>query len=147
MNGSKLPHSLRLVIFFLRIALGLDFVYLGLSSLFNHQLEQQVSSRSFTDLYAWIGGTMTSGTLGPVFAWAFLIIGVCLIAGLLTRFAAIVGIALALVGYLPTLTSGVLSISQFVNDEVLVVICLLVLIFSNAGAYLGLDMFIRRKQR
>jgi uncharacterized membrane protein YphA (DoxX/SURF4 family) len=62
--------------------------------------------------------------------------------GLLTRLASIAGIILALLSYLPTVSFAAFNVAQFINDEVIVVICLLILIFSNAGAYLGLDTFI-----
>lgn len=143
MNGSKLPHPLRIIIFFLRLTLGLSFFYLGFSALFNAPLARELSARSLTDLYAWLGTAATATPLATFFAWAFLVIGACLILGLLMRVMAIAGIALTLVGYWPALISaGGLYGSQLVNDEVLVIACLLVLIFSNAGSYLGVDKFI-----
>jgi len=142
----KLPHSLRVIIFFLRIALGLNFFYLGFSVLFNPALGKTVSARSFGNLYSWLAtpAAVSSQTawIQPVAQWAFLIIGICLMIGLLTRLASIAGITLALLSYLPTLSFAAFNVAQFINDEVIVVICLLIIIFSNAGAYLGLDTFI-----
>jgi thiosulfate dehydrogenase [quinone] large subunit len=142
----KLPHSLRVIIFLLRIALGLNFFYLGFSALFNPTLGKTVSARSFGNLYAWLATPAAvvgqNGWIQPIAQWAFLIIGICLIIGLLTRLASIAGIALALLSYLPTLSFAAFNVAQFINDEVIVVICLLIIIFSNAGAYLGLDSFI-----
>ncbi len=143
----KLPHSLRVIIFLLRVALGLNFFYLGFSALFNPTLGKTVSARSFGNLYAWLA-TPTVASFGqnawiqPVAQWAFLVIGICLMFGLLTRLASIGGIALALFSYLPTVSFTAFNVTQFINDEVIVVICLLIIIFSNAGAYLGLDNFI-----
>lgn len=137
----KLPHSLRLVVFLLRVALGLDFFYLGWSTLFNPPLSATLGQRSLTDLYAWIGTSVAPGSYQTVVAWAFLVIGACLVLGLFTRFVSIAGIALTLASYLPGMSYAALTWSQFINDEVLVVICLLVLIFSNAGGYLGIDVF------
>jgi thiosulfate dehydrogenase [quinone] large subunit len=143
----KLPHSLRVIIFLLRVALGLNFFYLGFSALFNPALGKTVSARSFGNLYAWLAtpATVTAGYgswIQPVAQWAFLIIGICLMLGLLTRLASIAGIVLALLSYLPTLSFAAFNVAQFINDEVIVVICLLIIIFSNAGAYLGCDTFI-----
>jgi thiosulfate dehydrogenase [quinone] large subunit len=139
----KLPHSLRVIIFLLRLALGLDFFYLGFSTLFNQTLGGQIRSQSFGNIYSWLSAPMVQGSwMQPVAQWAFLIIGACLILGLFTRLASIAGIVLVLFSYLPTVSYTALSVSQFINDEVIVVICLLVIIFANAGTYLGADTFI-----
>lgn len=138
----KLPHSLRVIILLLRVALGLDFFYLGFSALFNPTLGVQIRARSFGNLYSWLASPAQSGWMYPFAQWAFLIIGACLILGLLTRLASIAGIVLALFSYLPTISYAALSVSQFINNEVIVVICLLIIIISGAGSYLGLDNFI-----
>ncbi|MGD1003469.1 MAG: DoxX family protein [Minisyncoccia bacterium] len=142
----KLPHSLRVIILLLRVALGLNFFYLGFSVLFNPALGKTVSARSFGNLYSWLATPAAVAGQGnwiqAVAQWAFLIIGICLILGLLTRLASIVGIVLALFSYLPTVSFAAFNVAQFINDEVIIVICLLILIFSNAGNYLGLDTFI-----
>jgi uncharacterized membrane protein YphA (DoxX/SURF4 family) len=109
----KLPHSLRVIILLLRIALGLQFIY----------------SVPFNAIH-----TPTQ--------WAFLVIGGCLVIGLLTRLSSIVGIVLILLSYLPTLNYSVLNVAQYVNNDAVLVICLLILIVSNAGNYIGLDSFI-----
>jgi hypothetical protein len=70
-------HSLRVATFFLRVALGLNFFYLGWSTLFNPSLVRDLSTRSISDLYAWIGA-IGSGNTQTLCAWAFLIIGACL---------------------------------------------------------------------
>jgi uncharacterized membrane protein YphA (DoxX/SURF4 family) len=142
MAESRLPHSLRLVIFLLRLALGLNFFYLGWSALFNQPLGRELGSRSLSDLYAWIGITLGTTPLQTFFAWAFLMIGIFLVAGLATRLAAILGIALTLMSYAPSVTLSPLNLAEFANDAVLVTTAFLVLLFANAGEYLGLDQFI-----
>jgi uncharacterized membrane protein YphA (DoxX/SURF4 family) len=138
----KLPHSLRVIIFLLRVALGLNFFYLGFSVLFNPGLGKEVRARSFGDLYSWLALPNQTGWVHPFAQWAFLIIGACLLVGLLTRLASVVGIVLALLSYLPTLSYSALDVSQFISNAVIIVICLLIIIVSNAGNYLGLDNFI-----
>lgn len=140
-GSSKLPHTLRIVTFFLRLALGSSFFYLGFTTLFDFALERTLRVQSLTELYAWLGSAGSAGTFHLFFEWAFLIAGILLIIGLFTRLAAIGGIALVLASYLPNVLSG-FTIYQFINNEVIVVLCLLVIIFSNAGAYIGLDTFI-----
>ncbi len=109
----KLPHSLRVIILLLRIALGLQFIYrVPFAQL--HTPEQ----------------------------WAFVVIGGLLVIGLITRLSSIVAIVLILVSYLPTLNYAVLNVPQYVGADAILVICMLILIFSNAGRYFGLDTFI-----
>jgi thiosulfate dehydrogenase [quinone] large subunit len=141
----KLPHSLRVIILLLRLALGINFFYLGFSALFSPALGKTVRAHSFGDLYSWLAAPAGAGQanwIQPVAQWAFLIIGICLLLGLLTRVASIAGIALVLLSYLPTVSFAAFNAAQVISDEVLVVICLLIIIFSNAGAYIGLDNFI-----
>ena len=138
----KLPHSLRIIILFLRIALGLNFLYLGYSVLFNPSLERDLHERSLDSLYAWLAAPGTAGWIHPFSQWAFLIIGGCLIIGLATRFVSVVGIIVTLLSFLPNISYSALTVSQFINDEVIVVICLLIILFSNAGTYVGVDKFI-----
>lgn len=142
MNASRTSHSLRLVIFLLRLALGLNFFYLGFSTLFNPALGQQLRERSFSGLYYWLSAPTNVGSFRLFFPWAFLIIGICLLLGLITRSASVAGIALTLASYMPNFSYAAISASQFINDEVLIVICLLILVFANAGTYLGVDKFI-----
>ena len=142
MNGSKVPHSLRLSIFFLRLTLGLNFFYLGLSSLFDNVLGRQLRTRSLANLYDWLFAVPSANPAHVFFEWAFLILGACLILGIFTRVLSIAGIALMLVSFIPGIQSGAIVITQFVNDEVIVIACFLVLIFSDAGAYFGLDKFM-----
>ena len=138
----KLPHSLRIIIFFLRIALGLNFFYLGFTSLFNPTLETELGKRSLGSLYAWIASPASAGALHPLLQWGLIIIGICLIFGLLTRFMALLAIGTMLANYLPNMTVSGLSATEFINDELIVMLCLLIVVFSNAGAYLGIDTFI-----
>ncbi len=139
----KLPHTLRVLIFFLRIALGLNFFYLGFSALFDPAMGLAVRTHSFGDLYSWLVTRPLPGDwVHPFAQWAFLVIGICLMIGLLTRLSSIVGIVVVLLSFLPSVSYTALNISQFISDEIIVVICLLIIVVSGAGSYLGLDAFI-----
>jgi len=141
-NGTRIPHALRLVVFFLRLTLGANFFYLGFSTMFNTALGKQLGTRSLTSLYTWIGSPVNTPLFQLFSQWAFLTIGACLIIGFLTRTMSVAGIALILVSFVPNVTLTTLNISQLINDEVLVIVCLLVLVFANAGTNLGIDNFI-----
>lgn len=141
MADARLPHSLRLSIFVLRLALGLNFFYVGWSAVFNPPLGRELGSRSLSDLYAWTGTAFAGTPLHSVFGWAFLSIGALLIVGLFTRLASIIGIAVTLASYAPGITIFPFDIAQFANDAVLATAAFLVLIFANAGSYIGFDSF------
>jgi len=155
-SHSKLPHALRFIVFLLRVTLGLSFFYLGFTSLFNPQLGLVLQGRSVSGLYNWLGGlgaTTSVPWLHPAAQWAFLVIGACLVLGLLTRLASLAAIVLLLASYLPGLNINysISSVAQFINDELIIVICLLLLIAAKAGQYLGFDAFfhfsLRKKNR
>jgi hypothetical protein len=74
-------HSLRLSIFFLRIALGLNFVYLGWTASLRpsarHRPARSTRSvRSITWLSALGNERLDSSWLPQVAAWAFLVVGI-----------------------------------------------------------------------
>ncbi len=140
-NGAKLPHRLRIAILLLRAALGLDFFYLGWTTLFNPALAKDLSARSLGDVYAWLAGNPWNG-LGPLLAWVFVIAGICIAIGLLMRTAAAVAIVLTAISYWPHIPDSTLGFATLTNSEVLAVIALAVLIFANAGRYVGIDTFL-----
>ncbi|HVN26154.1 MAG TPA: DoxX family protein [Candidatus Paceibacterota bacterium] len=138
---AKLPHGVRFVAFLLRLVLGASFLYLGYASLFNPQLGLVLEGRSLSGVYAWVNGMPATTWLHPVAQWGFLAIGALLVLGVATRFASFAAIVLILAGYIPSVGYTVSSVLQFVNDELVVIIALLMLIATKAGDYLGLDAF------
>ncbi|HEX4104012.1 MAG TPA: DoxX family protein [Candidatus Paceibacterota bacterium] len=146
-TGTKIPHTLRFIIFLLRLALGINFFYLGWGALFDHGLGNELQARSFGDLYSWLTANVAAnagapGSLQTFFAWAFLVIGICLILGLVMRLMALAGIVLTLASFLPTFSYSPLSAFEFANGEIVLMLCLLILIFANAGEYFGIDKFL-----
>jgi uncharacterized membrane protein YphA (DoxX/SURF4 family) len=141
MKSSKIPHSLRIIIFFLRLALGVNFLYIGIAALFDATVMKNLHGQSFTGLYAWLSSGTAANSAHVFFAWASLVIGGCLILGLATRLAATLGIVIVTLSYFPAVSPAP-TIYALANIDVIMLLCLLILLFSNAGAYLGLDAFI-----
>ncbi len=139
---SKIPHSLRMAIFLLRIAIGLNFFSFGFAVLFDPVFGKGLREQSFNNLYSWLSAPAAGSWIQPFAQWAFLVIGACLILGLAVRLASAVGVGITLLSFLPGVNYATLSLAQFINDELIVVICLLILFLANAGAYLGLDNFL-----
>jgi uncharacterized membrane protein YphA (DoxX/SURF4 family) len=139
-----MPHSLRLAIFFLRITVGLSFFYLGWTALFNHPLSLSLQGRSVSGLYAWLATpTPIAAIPSAVFAWIFLVAGVCITIGLFTRVTSIIAGILVLASWLPAVSFTSINPAQFINDEAVMLFALVVLIFGRAGHYLGLDTVTR----
>jgi len=142
-NPTRLPHSLRFVIFFLRLAVGLNFFYLGWSVLFEPSIKQEISRLSMNMFYSWLQAPAAANWPSSLLAWGALVIGACLTAGFFTRLAAFAGIGLIMLSYLPTVNVYDLRIFELINVNVIISLCLLVIIFSKAGNYLGLDKFLK----
>jgi uncharacterized membrane protein YphA (DoxX/SURF4 family) len=145
--GSKLPHTLRLVVFFLRLALGLDFVNLGLTAIFDPGMRNASNGRSLGDLSAWLATVPKTGAWQTILAWAFLIVGICLILGFVTRLASIAGIVLAIPSLAPSMTLAGIAPARFIGDNIIVVLCLCIIMIARAGEYFGVDRFVHLRAR
>jgi uncharacterized membrane protein YphA (DoxX/SURF4 family) len=147
-HETRIPHSLRLAIFFLRLVLGVNFFYLGWTTLFNRSLAASLHGQTLSNLYAWLArATPIASIPSAVFAWIFLIIGACVILGLFTRLASIVAIALILASWLPTISFSSFNPAQLVNGELIALFSFFILIFGKAGNYFGLDNMLHISMR
>ena len=134
---TRIPHHLRLTIFFMRLAAGLDLFYLGWTSLFNQALGAEIAKHSLGSMYEWIFGAG-----GVVWIqWTLLFVGVALILGFATRLAAAVALGLVLASLWPNVAPGHFALWKLASDEILVGLSLLVVFFGKAGKYIGLDAF------
>lgn len=139
-NGTKIPHSLRIVIFFLRLALGLNFFYIGFNKVFGLALVPGANTGPIANLYSWFGTYTMNHT---VTSWTFMAIGACLILGFLARLASLAGIVIIIGAYLPNIDFyKIFNLSQFINAELILFFCFLILLVSRTGEYLGFDSFI-----
>lgn len=143
-HETHIPHSLRLTIFFLRLALGVNFFYVGWTLLFNHGLVDILRARSLGWLYNWLATPMPFGGVpAAVFAWILLVVGILLIIGLFTRLASLVSVVLIILSLLTAINISAFNLTQLVNDEIIALFGLFVLIFGRAGTYLGFDKFVK----
>jgi uncharacterized membrane protein YphA (DoxX/SURF4 family) len=138
-----MPHSLRLSIFFLRVAIGVNFFYLGWITLFSRASGSNPRDDAMSSLYHWLTAPNAIPWLPTVAAWVLLAAGGALILGFFTRLASFLAIALILASYLPTITFTSFNLSQLINNELITFFCLLVIIFGKAGHYLAVDKFTR----
>ncbi|HUZ92841.1 MAG TPA: hypothetical protein VNG29_02460 [Candidatus Paceibacterota bacterium] len=143
---NRLPHHLRLIISLLRIVLGLNFFYLGFTTLFNQPLGGELRTRSIGPLYYWLTGA-GSGWFMAALPWLFMAIGACLIVGFATRLVSAIGIGIIIASYSANINVANFSVSQLVNDDLTIALCLVILFFTRAGEYLGIDKFIHLSLR
>ena len=139
LNGTRLPHSIRLTIFFLRLSVGLSLFYAGFIKIFGESLPRTFDRESS---YLWTGGLEGVGSMAIFAKWAILIVGLCLVLGLLTRLSSIVGIFILGFMYANSLTLPIPRLSELDNPQLTVILCLFLFIFSQAGNYLGIDKFL-----
>ncbi len=134
----RAPHTLRFVTFVLRVALGVYLFYFGL----NHPsllLEKLRENALTSGLYASLSAPHNISGSTIASQWIFFVIGVCLAVGLMTRIASWAGIVIMGLIYASNINLSHISVPQLVNEELIVILSLLVIIFSKAGRYLGLD--------
>lgn len=146
----KIPYSLRLAILLLRIAVGLDFFYLGFGTLFNPSLGAELRQKPLGDLYVWLNSSASDGWLHSIAPWVFIFIGICLVVGLATRLSSLIGMVLILINFWPAFNLTKASAFQAANDQIIILLSLLVIFSGKAGRYFGLDRFfhftLRHKQ-
>ncbi len=137
---------LRNTILVLRVAIGWLFLYAGLTKVLNPQWTAAgylKGAKTLPGLYAWLAAPQNIGWVNFLNEWGLTLIGLALILGVLTRYAAWAGIAMMALYYLPILNFPYVGDHSYLVDEhVLYSLSLLIIIFSRAGHYWGLDKFI-----
>jgi uncharacterized membrane protein YphA (DoxX/SURF4 family) len=142
----------------LRIVIGWHFLYEGLTKL----LDPAWSARSFLEGSRWILGDlfrwMASGDTGLAIinyanSYGLTLIGLALILGLFTRFASWCGAGMLLMYYLayPPFVGysyGALAEGNYliVNKNLIELIALLAMAFTQSGEFFGLDVIRHRKK-
>jgi thiosulfate dehydrogenase (quinone) large subunit len=161
MDDMKLSRSAMIAITVLRVIVGWHFLYEGIAKLTSPSWSaagyMKVSRGPFSALFRWIAShPQILDNANLITMYGLTIVGVLLILGLLTRLAAIGGIAFILlfylcnppfVGYFYTIpTEG----SYLIVNKNLVELCALaVILLTRSGLFAGLDrivhgLFVRR---
>lgn len=142
----------------LRILIGWHFLYEGLIKLFNPSW----SARGFIEGSRWIFGdlfrAMISGDTGMWIvdnanAWGLTLIGLALMLGIFTKLASWAGITMLMMYYLAyppfgDFAYGAASEGNYliVNKNLIEIGALLVLIFTKAGRFYGLEQLIQLRK-
>jgi len=139
------------IILGLRIALGLLFLYAGISKVVDPTWTAAgflKGAKTFHWLYAWFGSPMNIGWVNFVNEWGLTLLGICLITGLFIPYASWVGIAFMLLYFFPTFHfpfAGEHSV--LVDEHIIYILVLLLFIATDAGLFSGLDSILFGKQK
>ena len=154
MDDEKLSRSAMVAIIFLRIVIGWHFLYEGIAKLTSPSWSavgyMRASRGPFAALFKSIANNpQMLDNANLITMYGLTIVGVLLMLGLLTRLAAIGGIAFILlfylcnppfVGYFYTIpTEGTYLI---VNKNLVELAALLVILATRSGLFAGLDRFL-----
>jgi len=133
---TRIPHSLRIPILLLRIAIGANFFWLGWSALFAPASLNNPLNRTLAGLYAWLLASPQAMWI----EWIFLIGGAVIAIGFATRLASVILAGITL-GSLWPVHGSHFSPALLLGDAPIIAIGLAILFFAKAGAYFGLDAF------
>lgn len=141
--------SLDVALVLLRLSLGGLFLYAGLSKVMNPEWTAAGflgNAETFPALYDWFASAGNIGWVNFLNQWGQVAIGLGLITGTLTRFAAWAGALLMVLYYFPVLNFPFVGEHGFLVDEHLIYAIALGLIATQeAGMVVGLDKWLSKK--
>jgi thiosulfate dehydrogenase [quinone] large subunit len=140
----------KVTLLLLRVSLGWIFLYAGISHLTNPNFSKAVAgylgnAQILHGFFSWLASPSFLPALTPLNAWGLTIIGICVILGLFTRVASILGALLMLAYYLPL---GILHPNEhalIVDEHVVYMAGFLVLALFRAGRAYGLDHALAKR--
>lgn len=143
--------QLKTAVFLSRVVLGVLFFYAGIVKVMNPDWSASGylnNAKTFSGLYRWFASASNIGWVNFVNEWGFVVIGLALIFGLLTRWASLGGIIYMVLYYFPVLQFPYVGEHSFlVDDHIIYITVLLILFTSNAGTFWGLDSWLQKRFR
>ncbi|MFA7308634.1 MAG: DoxX family protein [Patescibacteria group bacterium] len=138
-----------LIIFALRIALGILFLYSGISKIINPDFTAAGfigAAQSLKPLYAWFATPVALPSINILNSWGQAAIGLSLVSGLFVRYSSIAGILMMVMYYFPGLHFPYVGKSGLlIDDHIIYILVFLIFISCNSGRFWGLDHFITKK--
>lgn len=140
----------KLSLLFLRLSLGWLFFYAGITKVLDPKWSAAgylKAAQTATGLYGWFASSQNIGWVNFLNEWGLTLIGTALILGLFVRLAALSGILLMVLYYLPILNFPYVGkgATSFIVDQHIIFIFALLLLWSfDAGKYWGLNNTIRK---
>ena len=130
-----------LALFILRVSLGWFFFYAGFSKFAGFSAKGYLLNLKgpFAGMFLPLAGNML---VDQLVIWGLTLIGLCLILGVLVRFASFWGIVMMVLFYLSAYPP---EHAFLVDDHIIYIAAFLVLMVSNAGHFYGLDKTLEKK--
>ncbi len=137
-------------VWFLRVGLGWLFFYAGITKVINSAWSAAGylgAAKTFPAFFSWLTTPANIPWVNFANEWGLTLIGLGLITGLLVRPAAIAGIALMFLYYLPILDFPYPNPHSYLVDEHIIYILVLALLFNtDAGRFWGLDKMVFKRK-
>ncbi len=140
----------QLSLLFLRLALGWIFLYSGITKILDHNWSAAgylKSAQTLPFLYDWFANSQNIGWINLLNSWGQTLIGAALILGVFLRPAAVGGIVMMVLYYLPILHFpyvGKGTSSFLVDQHVIFILVFLLLLAFDAGKYWGLKSAVKK---
>lgn len=139
-----MKHYQSLLLFLLRVSLGWFFFYAGFSKLtavqgFSAKAYLLNLKGPFANLFLSLAG---NALVDQLVMWGLTLIGLCLILGVLVRFASFWGVIMMVLFYLSAYPP---AHAFLVDDHIIYIAILLFLMASNAGYNYGLGKTLEKK--
>ena len=130
-----------LALFILRVSLGWFFFYAGFSKFAGFSAKGYLLNLKgpFAGMFLPLAGNML---VDQLVIWGLTLIGLCLILGVLIRFASFWGIVMMVLFYLSAYPP---EHAFLVDDHIIYIAAFLVLMVSNAVHFYGLDKTLEKK--
>ena len=127
----------------LRLSLGWLLFYAGITKIFDADWTAAgylAGAKTFPALFHWFALPVNIGWVNFVNEWGLALVGLLLLLGLYTRYAAIAGVVFMALYYLPVLDFPYPNAHSFLVDEhVIYALVLFFLAFTESGRVYGLD--------
>jgi len=127
----------------LRIAMGMYFLYAGLSKIIDpawSAVGYLSGAKTFTGLFEWFALPQNIGWVNFMNEWGLTLIGIALLVGLFSRVTAIGGALFMLLYYFPVLNFPYAGPHGFIVDEHILWILIFVVFYATrVGRFWGLD--------
>ncbi len=136
------------LIFLLRISMGVMFFYAGITKVLDSTWTAAgylQGAQTFAPLYNWLLQPNILPVVNFINQWGLLLLGLALISGLFIRYTAWLAALLMLLYYIPVLNFPYVSQHAFLVDEHIIYILVLILLaVTKSGKIFGLDKLLNR---
>lgn len=140
----------KLAILFLRLSLGWIFLYSGITKIMNPGWSAEgylKTAQTLPSLFQWFAAPQNIGWVNFLNIWGQTLVGAALVLGVFIRPAAVGGILLMILYYLPILHfpyAGKGTTSFIVDQHVIFILVFLFLWASDAGKFWSLGPLIKK---